>query len=60
MRPIEIHRLRKRLKITQQQLADRIGAQRVTVARWEMGLNQPKGANLKLLKELIVKSKKPK
>jgi len=41
--------LRKALKVTQQQLADRIGAQRHTVSRWETGENEPRGANLKLL-----------
>jgi DNA-binding transcriptional regulator YiaG len=44
--------LRKALEMTQQQLADRIGAQRHTVARWELGLNEPRGANLKALREL--------
>ena len=45
------------LKLTQQQLADRIGAQRHTVSRWETGENEPRGANLKLLLELEKKSK---
>ena len=49
---MEIVALRKALSITQQQLADRIGAQRHTVARWELGQNQPRGANLKGLREL--------
>ena len=44
--------LRKVLQMTQQQLADKIGAQRHTVARWELGLNEPRGANLKVLREL--------
>jgi DNA-binding transcriptional regulator YiaG len=60
MQPHDIRRLRKRLNLTQQQLADKIGAQRASVARWEIGLHQPRGANLKALKELIVKSKKKK
>jgi DNA-binding transcriptional regulator YiaG len=52
MTPREILTLRKTLEMTQQQLADRIGAQRHTVARWELGENEPRGANLKALKEL--------
>jgi DNA-binding transcriptional regulator YiaG len=52
MSPKEILVLRKALSITQQQLADRIGAQRHTIARWELGQNQPRGANLKGLREL--------
>jgi DNA-binding transcriptional regulator YiaG len=58
MKPIEIKRLRKRLDLTQQQLAEMIGAQRHSVTRWELGVHQPRGANLKALKELIAKSKK--
>jgi len=50
--------LRKALKLTQQQLADRIGAQRHTVSRWETDENKPRGANLKALKELAAKLKK--
>jgi len=41
-----------KLKLTPQPLADLIGAQRVSVARWEIGMNEPKGANLKALREL--------
>jgi DNA-binding transcriptional regulator YiaG len=48
----QIIALRKALKLTQQQLADRIGAQRHTISRWETGENEPRGANLKLLLEL--------
>jgi len=37
----EILELRKKLKMTQQQLADAIGIDRVTVARWETGKKKP-------------------
>jgi DNA-binding transcriptional regulator YiaG len=56
--PREILALRKALNMTQQQLADRIGAQRHTVARWELGENEPRGANLKVLTELQESIKK--
>jgi len=58
MSPKQIKSLRKKLNITQQQLADLIGAQRPTVTRWEIGMNEPRGANLKALKELMAKAKK--
>ena len=57
MTPREILALRKALNLTQQQLADKIGAQRPTVARWEIGQNEPRGANLKALTELQAKIK---
>ena len=37
----EIIKLRKKHKMTQQQLADAIGVDRVTVARWETGQKRP-------------------
>ena len=58
MSPLQIRRLRRSLQLTQQQLADLIGAQRHTVARWETRVNEPKGANLKALKELAEKARK--
>jgi DNA-binding transcriptional regulator YiaG len=48
----EILALRKALGMTQHELADLIGAQRHTVSRWELGENEPRGANLKALKAL--------
>jgi repressor LexA len=52
MSPNRIKRLRKNLGLTQQALADKIGAQQATVARWETGKNEPRGANLKSLLEM--------
>jgi DNA-binding transcriptional regulator YiaG len=57
MSPKQIRGLRKDLELTQQELADLIGAQRVTVARWEIGTSRPTGAYLKLLVELKDKAK---
>jgi len=37
----EIIELRKKLKMTQQELADAIGVDRVTVARWETAQKRP-------------------
>jgi DNA-binding transcriptional regulator YiaG len=58
MSPNQVRKLREALKLTQQQLADLIGAQRHTVARWETGVNEPRGANLKALRELAEKAKR--
>jgi len=55
MSPQEIKKLRQALQITQQQLADKIGAQQHTVARWETGVNEPKGAYAMLLRQLAEK-----
>jgi len=37
----EIIEFRKKLKMTQQELADAIGVDRVTVARWETSKKKP-------------------
>jgi Predicted transcriptional regulator len=47
-----IRAMRKTLGLTQAQLAERIAATQVTVARWETGVSTPKGAYLKALQEL--------
>ena len=57
MSPKQILAIRKALGMTQSQLADRIAAHRVSVARWETGRNGPKGAYLKALNELAAKIK---
>ena len=36
-----IKELRKKLGLTQQELADKIGVARVTIARWETGQKKP-------------------
>ena len=58
MSPKQIVNIRKALGLTQQALADLIGAQRHSVARWETGVHEPRGANLKALKELAESAKK--
>lgn len=58
MTPHQIGQLRKALGLTQQQLADTIGARRYTVSRWETGEHTPRGGYLKALMELEKKAKK--
>jgi len=37
----DVQKLRKQLKITQQQLGDLLGVGRVSVTRWETGVRRP-------------------
>jgi DNA-binding transcriptional regulator YiaG len=57
MSPEEIRKLRDALGLTQAAFAERIGAQRVTIARWEIGVSQPKGLYLQALEKLQDKAK---
>jgi len=57
MSPNNVRALRKMLNLTQKELADLIGAQRVSVSRWEIGASRPTGAYLKLLMDLKDKVK---
>ena len=54
----QIKSLRRALGITQQQLADMIGATQVTIARYETDVSRPTGAYLKLLKILAEEATK--
>lgn len=60
MSPDEIIEIRKKLNLTQQKLADLIGARQHTVARWETGLHKPTGAYLKALRGLAEKARRKK
>lgn len=48
----EIKRLRKHLKMTQQQFADKLGVVKITIYRWEHGLYEPHPVFTKMLEEL--------
>ena len=48
----EIKELRKRLKLTQQQLADKLGVHRVTVAEWETNHKRPSNLAKRQLERL--------
>lgn len=43
---------RRKRKLTQKQVAQKLGTTRVTVARWECGINNPKLDNIKKLARL--------
>ena len=52
----EVKRLRAKLGMTQQELADSLGVTQTSVARWEMGMHQIEEPTARLLK-LLVKTK---
>jgi len=60
MSPKQIKRIRQVLGLTQQAMADIIGCRQHTVARWETGEMDPRGANLKALRELADRAGKKK
>lgn len=50
----DIKELRKKRKLTQQQLADKLGVHQVTVAEWEAGRKKPSNLALRQLNRLVV------
>ncbi len=58
MTPTQIKRLMKERGFTQQQLADAIGAHRVTIADWVRGASKPMGLYRKALEDLAAKARK--
>ncbi len=54
----EIKELRKKYKLTQQALADKLGVHQVTVAEWEAGRKRPSNLAKRQLKRLEVNNGK--
>ena len=57
----EVRRLRRRLGLTQQQLADKLGVTKNTVYRWEkelMGIREPSARLIRLLAKMEGKEKR--
>ncbi|MWD26256.1 helix-turn-helix domain-containing protein [Aquicoccus sp. SCR17] len=50
-----IRELRRRLGITQHQLADRIGVDQGTISRWERGVENPRPRRAARLRQLLVR-----
>jgi putative transcriptional regulator len=50
---MEIQKIRKQLKITQYQFAERLGVARATVNRWEQGHTKPSRLALDKINELV-------
>jgi DNA-binding transcriptional regulator YiaG len=57
MTPDEVKAIRRRLGLTQAELAAQVGVTRVTVARWESGLIGIRESAARLLKLLSTKAK---
>ena len=55
---VNIREIRKRLNLTQQQLADKVGVYRETIARWESGESKPSPLALREIERLLRKRKK--
>lgn len=53
----EIKELRKKLKMTQQELADKLGVHRVTVAEWELNHKRPSNLAKRQLARLVKNAK---
>lgn len=45
-----VQELRRRLGMTQRQLADQLGVRQQTVSEWETGVYRPRGASARLLR----------
>ena len=53
----EIKELRKKLEMTQQQLADELGVHQVTVALWETNQKRPSNLAKRQLERLVKNAK---
>jgi len=53
----QIRALRRRLGLTQRELADRLGTRQQTISEWEIGLYQPRGASATLLSIVAERAK---
>jgi DNA-binding transcriptional regulator YiaG len=45
----DVRALRSHLRITQQELAERLGTRQQTISEWELGLYRPRGTSSTLL-----------
>ena len=54
---MEIRRLRKKLNLTQEQLAQKLGVSFTTINRWENGKNEPSPLALKEIQRLMKEQK---
>lgn len=57
MTAVEVKRIRTKLGLTLAQLAERIGVHRVTVRKWEAGLQNVGAAHAKLLRLMATMQK---
>jgi len=50
VRPADVRRIRKRLRLTQEQLATRLGVHAVTVRKWEAGMQAIRNTHALLIR----------
>lgn len=48
----QIRKLRVKLRLTQQEFADKLGVSLMTISRWELGLFSPSMKNIRKIEEL--------
>ena len=51
-----IRQLRRRLRLTQRELADELGTRQQTISEWETGMYKPRGTSVKLLSIIAEKA----
>jgi DNA-binding transcriptional regulator YiaG len=56
MSPADVRRIRKRLGITQQQLADRLGVHPVTVRKWEAEMQAIRNTHATLIRVIAAQA----
>ena len=60
MKPTEIRAIREGMRLTQADLADRLGTTQTCISRWESGRRSPRGPAVVLLRRLAELSQKKK
>ncbi len=52
-----IQALRRHLKLTQNEMSEKLGTRQQTISEWETGIYQPRGASAKLLSMVAEEAK---
>ncbi len=52
-----IRRLRQHMRLTQSELAEKLGTRQQTISEWEVGMYQPRGTSNKLLSIIAERAK---
>lgn len=53
----QVQALRRHLRLTQRQLAERMGVRQQTISEWEIGMYKPRGASITLLSIIAERAK---
>jgi len=60
MTPKDLKRIRQKLGLTQEDLAERLGVTRITVGRWETGMRRITEPMARLIKRIAAEERKRK